>query len=578
MIEHPERRPAFFGFGNPIWPWVVVAVSALVGFALIVDQANQLSATFDEVLYLKIGANWWRTGDQEEISRVGTSMTYWKLQQLPTFWWIDHFGDRSWIDDPIVHQAELLPMIRIGESWVWLVSLGLVAAWARSLYGPWAMAMAAALFALSPNLLAHGALSTAEMPLVATSSAMLIGFSEFLRTGRRLVFWETAALGGLAFSCKFTIILLPPIFAAIWAVDLWLRRDRSLTFLAEAARTIRTVGWGMLQFTAIMVASNLVVTGFATTRMSVHGGAHPILDANLSPNLARWGAMILEKAYPSDWVGFAVQVVYQRKGGSSYLLGERRESGWWYYYLVAMAVKVPLAFWFLAVVRSRSQPKPQALGDRRDWLIPLFVGLFLLAALVGSKRNFGVRYLLPLAPPAIVWVSGLAASGRGARWAGRVGLVGMAIAVASIHPHELSYFNAIAGGPKGGRRVLADSNLDWGQGAKCIARLQRDQPEFRDLTWFYFGDTDPAYYGVVGRCYLIKALRWPEDLPTTLSATTKYLAVSASLQWGPWGPEGYFRDLDRLTPICYSSDKTVAIYRTSDLARRTAVRTGRGPG
>ena len=36
--------------------------------------------------------------------------------------------------------------------------------------------------------------------------------------------------------------------------------------------------------------------------------------------------------------------------------------------------------------------------------------------------------------------------------------------IALIHPHELSYFNAAAGGPIGGRRVLSDSNLDWGQG------------------------------------------------------------------------------------------------------------------
>ena len=72
--------------------------------------------------------------------------------------------------------------------------------------------------------------------------------------------------------------------------------------------------------------------------------------------------------------------------------------------------------------------------------------------------------------------------------------------MASIHPFELTYFNVLAGGPMGGRHILSDSNLDWGQGLKGLARLQRSEPEFRDLTLYYFGDTDPAYYGVRGAC------------------------------------------------------------------------------
>jgi hypothetical protein len=42
-----------------------------------------------------------------------------------------------------------------------------------------------------------------------------------------------------------------------------------------------------------------------------------------------------------------------------------------------------------------------------------------------------------------------------------------------VHPHELSFFNAIAGGPRGGRRLFADSNVDWGQD---LARLADAAP------------------------------------------------------------------------------------------------------
>src|SRR4029079_14018657 len=126
-------------------------------------------------------------------------------------------------------------------------------------------------------------------------------------------------------------------------------------------------------------------------------------------------------------------------------------------------------------------------------------------ASLGSTRNLGVRYMLPVAPLAIVWISALA---EGKKWASRLawgGLAAQAIAVASIHPYELSYFNVLAGGPVGGRHILSDSNLDWGQGLKPLARLQREHEEFRDLTLYYFGDTDPRHYGVAGTSYLIDA-------------------------------------------------------------------------
>src|SRR5262249_3529026 len=150
-----------------------------------------------------------------------------------------------------------------------------------------------------------------------------------------------------------------------------------------------------------------------------------------------------------DLAGFATQVLHQRSGGPSYLLGERRMHGWWYYYFVALAVKVPLTFWLLMAARLGLRRRIDSAG--RGWIFPTIVGLFLAITAIGSARNYGIRYLLPLAPLAIVWVSGLAAAGRPA-WAIVVlGLIGQAWAVASVHPYELSYFNVLAGGPAGGR-------------------------------------------------------------------------------------------------------------------------------
>jgi hypothetical protein len=562
----PAREPVAEGR-----TWLLLAaVAGVLGLALIWDSARSLSATYDEVTYLEVGARWWRDGERVGITRMGSPLLFWKLQQAPVYWALDRLGRGALIDDPIRRQAELLPMVRIGASWIWLAGLSLTAWWARLLNGPTAGAAAAWLYALSPNLLAHGALITMEAPLVAASTSMLMAFWAFLKDGRRRWFWASAILGGLAFSCKFSVVLFPPILAVVW----WSDGLRTGEPRPELARRAVRIAVGMAAYVAALLLSDFALTGFAVLPLSPTSGDHPSLVGRfgaLGPVIAR----LYETPLPQDWVGFANQVQHQRSGGPSYLLGETRMTGWWYYYLVAAAVKAPLSFWLLAAWRLAIAVRPGARSGPSDRMLVQVMALFLVVTAIGSSRNYGFRYLLPLAPLAIVWVSRIIRGEPGRRIDAVVftlGLAGQAIAVAAIHPNELTYFHALAGGPEGGRRILADSNLDWGQGLRSLARLQRERPEFRDLTFYYFGDTDPAHYGVVGTCYTVNAVDDHSALPPIDEAPTSYLAVSASLQFGPWAPPGFFRGLDGASPVATTDDYTVAIYRSIQVpAPREAV-------
>ncbi len=80
------------------------------------------------------------------------------------------------------------------------------------------------------------------------------------------------------------------------------------------------------------------------------------------------------------------------------------------------------------------------------------------------------------------------------RVAGAVALLTIAVAL-WIHPHYLSYFNPIAGGPANGYRVLIDSNVDWGQD---LLRLRRWMGEtgVTSVKLGWFGTADPAYYAI----------------------------------------------------------------------------------
>ncbi len=425
------------------------------------------------------------------------------------------------------------------------------------------MALAGWIFALSPNLIAHGALATMELPLAAAATAIFWLFWRFLESNRRPWFWAAASVAGVAFSLKYTTIILLPILAVVWCAVRWQAGERRPIAL------VRRVAGGMLGFVLVMLTANLVATGFARIPLSATTGDHPTLVRLLGGNGAKALGAVYETPLPQDWVGFATQLHHQASGGPSYLCGERRMKGWWYYYFVAMAVKIPLAFWPLAAMRlvlGLSGDGKTASKSQMN-LLPVVFLLFLTLAAAGSSRNYGVRYLLPLAPLAIVWVSALGEI-RGAilpRVVVAASVVGYAAAVIGIHPYELTYFNAVAGGPRGGRLILSDSNLDWGQGLNSLARLQRDAPEFLDLTLYYFGDTEPSYYGVSGRCHVVNAVDDHSELPGLNSVRSEYLAVSASLQWGPWGPEGFFRDLDGIEPVRLTADTTIAIYRMADL-------------
>lgn len=74
-------------------------------------------------------------------------------------------------------------------------------------------------------------------------------------------------------------------------------------------------------------------------------------------------------------------------------------------------------------------------------------------------------------------------------------LIWLIIGTVAVAPHYLTFFNEISGGPKEGWRYLADSNTDWGQGYKAVARFQETE-SIDSLRLAAFAFYDPAVYGV----------------------------------------------------------------------------------
>jgi len=87
----------------------------------------------------------------------------------------------------------------------------------------------------------------------------------------------------------------------------------------------------------------------------------------------------------------------------------------------------------------------------------------------------------------------------------------------NIWPYYLSYYNEMVGGYKNGYKYSVDSNTDWGQDLKRLAKFVKDN-NIEKIKVDYFGGSQPEYY--MGQNQ--------ELWRSSFGETTGWLAVSAT--------------------------------------------------
>jgi len=375
----------------------------------------------------------------------------------------------------------------------------IVFAAARARYGPAAALFALALVALDPNFVAHaGVVHTDVGAAVGLLAAVLT--TEGAR--RRPTLWRLAAASlalGLALATKFSAILLLPILLL-----------QALVAARREARPGRAATLAIIRFAGIAAGGLLVVLAIyapLTARMDPEQQRlviHEMVAGRGAPRLSAAIESLVHLSRPlAHYLGGLASVIRQSAvgGGVNYLFGRTSVHGFPLYFFVAFAVKSTVAFLAvtLAVLISFAR-RPAAFSDEaRLFLLPVAV-LFLSST--GSAYNIGIRHMLPVYPfLALCGAAVFARVAENARARGRTGFVAAALAVLPllcaaellhVHPHELSYFNPLAGGPEGGRRILSDSNVDWGLDLKRLAR-ELARRRAASPTIVYFGGDDVLF-------------------------------------------------------------------------------------
>lgn len=183
-----------------------------------------------------------------------------------------------------------------------------------------------------------------------------------------------------------------------------------------------------------------------------------------------------------------------------YLNGDLSDTGWTYYFLEAMALKypIPLLALFVASVPKTFNSKVK-FAEKMMWIPILFIIALFSFVL---KVDNGVRYVLPVAPFMIVLAAGrisemISSQKKFLLVAAILLLSWNSISFLQSPGNMLSYFNEAAGGTNGGRRYLAESNIDWGQN---LIRLKNyaETNDMKPLLLYNYGLVPSTAYGFRG--------------------------------------------------------------------------------
>lgn len=446
------------------WSRALIAAVLLAAGHLVLgwSAVRALSATFDEPMHVSAGYTYWLRGDMRldpnnpplakmllaaPLLARAIAVPWETREWLGGFHYA--FGERLLYWNGNDADA-LLESARLVNLFLSAALLLILWRWSAQRWGEEAGFAAAAVYAASPSILAHAGLATNDFTACFFALLGTLACVEFAERGER----QAAAAAGLAAAAaalsKYSAVLLCAVYLGVLLSD---ARGRTRARLVEFAR------WAGLPWLAVVGAFLLLHPGaceaFALRVHQVAAGVHPIFA--------------LGRIYPAGWVGTYAVV------------------------LLAKSAPVELAALAAGAVLCRRQRTAAA---RAPWILLLVY----FAAATLSRKQIGLRYVLP-AYPAIALIAGglvaLAPSSR-RKWLAAAAAACQLGAALLVAPDYLAYFNGPSGGPARGHLLLGDSNLDWGQDLKKLSLYLRGEgaPE---VILSYFGSASPEYHGIAAQ-------------------------------------------------------------------------------
>lgn len=297
-------------------------------------------------------------------------------------------------------------------------------------------------YCFSPNILAHSSLATLDIPIACFIFLTLYFSLRLFSTLSIKDYFLCCLCFGCALTTKIQAMVLTPLLLVLLVVYFHHRVQEPTTKLKEKNKRLNfkklVIGFLLMGF-ILWVLINLVY---------------------LNLPLSEGKSMLPDSFMASIKDKFA----HSEAGHFSYLMGQYSDKGWWYYFPLIILFKTPLAVLVLVLIGLFMKPEKKTV-----FFIFMPIGAFLAVAM-SSHVNIGIRHILIIYPFLFI----LAA--LGARFLlnfqiKKKNLLPILLLLLcvwhvsdtlTITPHQLSYFNVLAGGSKNGHKIMVDSNYDWG--------------------------------------------------------------------------------------------------------------------
>ncbi|NNN30848.1 phospholipid carrier-dependent glycosyltransferase [Streptomyces sp. S3(2020)] len=492
--EAPAPRPA----GRPGRRWLVplLAVLLLAQMAVaMVTTAVQQTPTIDEPVYVGTAAD---SLHEHEIRynpehpplgklviAVGVALA--DPRYDPSF-----SGDQGQVGRHLLYESgndpwQLMLWARLPVIALTLAFGLVVLAFARELVGPAGGILALALYAFSPDVIAHGSLATLDVP---AAGFLLTSVWLLWRARRRPRLYVPLAgvAAGAALATKMSALAAVPVLLALAAWSVW--HHDSLDRRGAPARAAARAAAGAVVVAVAAIAVVWLSYLVVDPRLRWSPQQHVPVVHGLRALLV--DLMPFPEAYRD---GMRVQFGFENHPWQGFLFGRLYTGSLWYYLPAALLVKTPLGMLALWAAGAVAVVAVRRLRPAAPYLlVPTAV---LLASAMTGSRDFGTRYAVFVPMFLAVAAAGVLAVRR--RWAGvAAGALVLFVAVSSVRtfPYYLPYSNEAFGGPAETRLRLHDSNVDWGQDLGRLADRLRERYPAERIWLVYKGSGVPSYYGI----------------------------------------------------------------------------------
>jgi 4-amino-4-deoxy-L-arabinose transferase-like glycosyltransferase len=344
---------------------------------------------------------------------------------------------------------------------------------ARDLVGPLGGLLALALYAFSPDVIAHGSLATLDVP--AAGFLLTATWLLWRARNRLLPYLPLAGLAlGAALATRMSVLPAVPVLMLL--AFLAVQRLRGLVAAAGLAVVAVAVVW----------VSYLVVDP------TLH-----FLEPTGMPEIEGLRGLVVDLLpLPEPFRdGMRIQFGFEDAERTGFLFGRVYEGSLWYYLPAAMLVKTPLGLLVLWAAGSVALLIVPRLRVAAVYVLVLPAVLFAVA--MTGARDFGSRYAIFV--PMFLAVAAAAVLALRPRWVPvTAAVLALVVAVSSLRtfPYYLPYSNEAFGGTTRTHLRLHDSNVDWGQDLGRLADRLRERYPGEPVWLVYKGAGVPAAYGI----------------------------------------------------------------------------------